>query len=376
VDRRRATLSLAAAAVLCTCASDQGAGDAERRARASTAAWFGVALGFDERRADGLADCDRVLAAVSQAAMRPGTTAPEPHRMAVGERWCVFAPDVAARGPTVRSDSVAQRVAGLAGRVTVALWVDDEAWSFAVFDRGEPVVAMESHYGSPQLIGDEARGVLMLDLPAGALRGYVASAREPDVADAFATRVGVSRPMSGSPLAKLVAPAPATDPSVFDPKKHPPSPRMDAGQWAVLPPMGVVLVKSVNTDGTYTLVDDDKTFPIPIERAGGLGMRRLSNVEDVGRALALVAEGVEVGPDAKEYSAERSAGWLDALKRGDLQKIARAYAELCAVQGERNLYAVELGLLATSREWLAEEIGVVQNKPRDTIDKVLDEACD
>ncbi|MCC6623794.1 MAG: hypothetical protein IT385_21225 [Deltaproteobacteria bacterium] len=372
---RRARTALVALA-LGACATDPEAVDAERRARGSTAAWFAVKLERGERRADGLADCDLVLGAVSQAATRPGVAAPDPHRLGVGERWCVLAPDAPARGPAVRSDGVAQRASGIARRPAIAFWVDDAAWSWALFDRGEPVVAMESHYGEPQLIGDEARGAELVDLAPGALRSYLQNAREPDVADALATRIGVSRPGQAAPLARLVAQGPTADPSVFDPKRHPPSPRMDAGQWAVLPPMGVVLVKSVNPDGTYTLVDDDKTFPIPIERAGGLGMRRLANVEDAGRALQVVDEGVEVGPEVKEYSAERSQGWLDALKRGDLLKIAQAYAELCAVQSERALYAVELGLLATSREWLAEEIGTVQGKARDDIDKVLDDACD
>lgn len=373
MDRRRAPLTVAV--LLAACASDPDVRDPEARLPGTAAAWFAVKHLPDPRAADPLAHCDALLPAIGQAATKPGAAAPDPHRLAPGERWCVFAPEAGSRGPTTRSDGVAQRASGLTHLPAVAFWATDEAWSYAIFDGGDPVFAMESHYGDPQLIGDEARGAALLDVNPGALRSYLGNAHEPDVADAFASRIGAARPSSQARLVDL-APPKAEGPEAFDPRRHPPSPRLEPGQWAVLPPMGVVLVKAVNEDGTYTLVDDDKTFPIPIERAGGLHMRRLASAEDVAKALRLVEEGVELGQGDKEYTAERAQVWLDALKLGDLHKIAHTYATLCAIQSERALFSVELGLLATSREWLAEEIGTVQNAPPDTIDAKLVDACD
>ncbi|MFO0745230.1 MAG: hypothetical protein U1F43_06060 [Myxococcota bacterium] len=355
-----ARLVAALVATLGACASSPdtaGHGNPEVR---HAAAWFGIKT----------PDCKAALPAVAAAATKPGGTAPTPMLMRVGPDWCAFEPQE--KGPPTRADSVAQTVSATLGLPTVSFWATADAWSYGIFDRGQSVYAMESHYGAPMLIGDEARAAAIVGLPTGALYGYLSSARQPDVADALASRIGAARPIPGSPLADFPVAAPST---TYDPKAHPPSPRLEAGAWAVLPPLGVVLVKEVTAEGNYVLVDDDRTFPIPIERAGGLGMRRLASPDDVALALKRVEDGTEV-KDAKEYSAERAQRWLDALKNGDLQGIAKTYAEICAVQSERKLFAVEQGLLATSREWLAEEIGTVQNKPTDALESVLDDACD
>lgn len=366
MDRRRALL---ASLLLAACGSDPETrkpdGDADPRI---SAAWFAIKT----------TDCEASLPAVARAATRPGTRAPMPHRMAAGATWCTLTPASepgSMKGP-VRSDAVAQAVSGAVKLPTIAFWTTDRAWSYAVFENGEPLYAMESHYGSPMLIGDEARAAALIGLPAGALYGYLVSAKQPAAADALAARIGASRPGSDAVLATLIAPdAPPPGRETFDPRMHLPSPRLDAGAWAVLPPMGVVLVKEVTADGNYVLVDEDKTFPIPIARAGGLGMRRLASAEEAGRALKVVEVGAEV-ENAREYSAERAQRWLDRLKVGDLQGIALTYAELCAVESERKLYAVELGLLATSREWLSEEIGTVQSRTADVVEEELIDFCD
>jgi len=348
--------------VLAGCASDPPtrAPDPEADPRVS-AAWFAVKT----------PDCEVALPAVASAATPPGGSAPTPHRMSGGSTWCALTP--ADTKEPVRSDEVARAVSGALKLPTIAFWTTDHAWSYAIFDNGEPVYAMESHYGSPMLIGDEARAAAIVGLPAGALYGYLASAKQPATADTLGMRIGASRPDAGAPLAALVAPS--SGPSEYDPRMHPPSPILEAGSWAVLPPMGVVLVKEVTADGNYVLVDEDKTFPIPVARAGGLRMRRLASSDEAGRALKIVEAGVEV-KDAREYTKERVQRWLDALKNGDLAGIAKTFAEVCAVADERKLYAVEQSLMTTAREWLAEEIGTVQKRTSDDVEAELTDHCD
>jgi len=157
--------------------------------------------------------------------------------------------------------------------------------------------------------------------------------------------------------------------------------RIPAGSWAALPPLGVVLVKAGELrtkDGeevpTYVIVDDMTTLVLPVARAEAMGMRPVATAEAADKVLKIIDKGVEVG-DAS-YDVGRMKSWLDALRVGELERIARVYAGLCEIKDKRKLVQVEAGLLETSREWLAEEIAAAKQVPLDAIDARLRDLCD
>ncbi len=157
--------------------------------------------------------------------------------------------------------------------------------------------------------------------------------------------------------------------------------RIPPGTWAALPPLGVVLVKAVELRDnggvqvpTYVIVDDRTTLNLPVARAEAMGMRPIASAGEVRTALKLIDDGVDVGDEA--YDAARVKTWLEALGSGELVRIARVFATLCDLRGARRLYQLEEGLLATSREWLAEEIATARSSQVDAIDAALRGMCD
>lgn len=366
MGRRRALIAALAlfASLGEGCASDGGV--RKRRERTPTAAWFGVRG----------ARCAEVLPVLG-ASLRAGTVAP--WKMLDEGPWCAIAASDGGEG--LRIDSTAQRVSGALELPAVSFFVGGGAWSYTVFDRGEPLLSLESHLGAPMLSGDRLRAAALLEVEpelvdAGAERGKDLTALAP-----FADAIGLHDPAAAERRAKVVE----TPPERGGGDTRAPETtlaRLPPGAWAALPPLGVVLVKGVELrappDGgdeilTYVIVDDMTTLTLPVTRAEAMGMRPVASSREADRALTIIEDGVDPGDE--DYDAARVKRWLEAMRGGELAAIARVYSQLCALRTERQLYQVEDGLLSTSREWLAEEIATAKRSQVDATDAVLRKMC-
>lgn len=353
------------------CASDAArkpaVGDEEDVARA----WFGVRG----------VKCEAVLPALGLAAsLRAGTVSP--WRVVDEAPWCVVAPTEGGAG--LRIDSTAQRVASTLGLPAVSLFATRNAWSYTVFDKGEPILSLESHVGEPLLSGDVVRAAGLLEVDATVLSATSDRGRVVRALDGFSNDIGLHDPGVDARLVDAQRHVDDGTAKVDDGKKIAAADktlaRIPPGTWAALPPLGVVLVKAVelrDKDGekvpTYVIVDDMTTLNLPVARAEAMGMRPIASTAEVNKALKLVDEGVDVGDEA--YDAARVKTWLEAMGSGELVRIARVYATLCDLRGERKLYQLEEGLLATSREWLAEEIATARQSQLDSVDAMLRGMC-
>jgi len=330
-------------------------------------AWFGVRG----------TRCDALLPALGLAAsLRAGTVSP--WRVVEEGPWCAVAPTEGGAG--LRIDSMAQRVSATLGLPALSLFVTRGAWSYTVFDRGEPVLSLESHVGEPLLTGDVVRAAGVLEVEAMVFtatsdRGRVMAARV-----GFENEVGLHDPGADARIVEAQRHVADNDKTGDTRTPDKTLARIPPGTWAALPPLGVVLVKAVelrDKDGvpvpTYVIVDDRTTLNLPVARAEAMGMRPIASAGEVAKAWKIVDDGVAV--DGEDYDAARVKTWLEAMARGELVGIARVYATICELRRDRRLYQMEEGLMATSREWLAEEIATARASQIDAIDATLRGMC-
>jgi len=374
---RRAALAALLGGALVACASgpegDPGSTGSEAAERVippvSAKVWFAART----------APCDRAIDALAHFAGQPGVSAPQSVRPRESSPWCALA-GREKRG--VRADSWAQNVSSMLKVPAIAFYVADGAWSYAVFDSGEPVCAMESHFGDPVVVGQLERCARALGTDAQRLAGYRLQAKQVAAHRDLAVRLGFDYPMPDVPSV-AVRPIPSADApkpvKVEAPKLKP----FEKGQWVVMPPLGVMLIKSIEPGGpaagggepAYVVVAGDRTLKVPVVRAATMGMRAIVSAKAADEVLARLAEEADV-EDTRRYDEGRARGWLDALKRGDLQAIADAHQELCAIQGDRDLYSIEAGMLETVRGWLIDELSTAKNVQGHEIEAALVAACD
>ncbi len=325
-------------------------------------AWFGVRG----------AKCGVVLPALGVAmSLRAGTVAP--WRVVEEGPWCVVGPTGAGVG--LRIDSMAARVSADLALPALAFFVVNGVWSYTVFDKGEPVLALESHMGEALYLGDEVRAAGLLEVERTVLSATSERGADAAALERFTNEVGLHDPGREAKIIEAqrhVEGPPTADKTLA---------RIPPGTWAALPPLGVVLVKAVELRevageqvATYVIVDDMSTLTLPVARAEAMGMRPIASREVVAKALAVIDEGVEV--DDAAYDATRTKAWLEALGSGDLLRIAGVFATLCELRETRKLYQLEEGLLSTSREWLAEEIATARQTQVDAIDADLRKRCE
>ena len=274
-----------------------------------------------------------------------------------------------------RIDSLAMQVSEATAAPAIAFYVARGSWSYIVFESGEPILALESHLGRPTLDGDIARAAALI----GARRDTLALSLERCFDSEslvrfvdelgllpFRTLPAVAKPTYGERRE-------ADDPSATLTKIPP-------GTWAALPPLGVVLVKSVELrvkDGveepTYIIVNGMSTLDLPVIRAERMGMRPVASKERATEIFDLVDSGVAAPP--RDYDANRVKGWLDLVRTGDLEGIAHVFATLCALEDRRKLYSMEAALKASTLDWLAGELGTALDKAPDVMERELLDAC-
>lgn len=337
-------------------------GGPEAAARGDALVWFAASA----------ASCDEVVAALEAHGALPGVVIPEAVRTASSGTWCALAD---AAGRQRRADSWARGVSAALEAPTMSFFVWSGRWSYALFDDGDPIVALESHYGDPVIVGDVDRGAQALGVDARHLRDAQARAGDPAAHRALAAHLGITVPSEGGARRALEA-ARSADDAPEDTR-----PPFEPGEWVVMPPLGVMLLREHDTrtiEGdevpVYVVVEGAAVLTVPIAKARRMGMRPLASAEEADAVLAIVAGDADVDR-ALEYREARAREQLNALKRGDLLAIARAFSEVCDIADQRRLFAMEEALFDSLRSWLVAELSAAKETPPDAIRAILDGAC-
>jgi RNA polymerase-interacting CarD/CdnL/TRCF family regulator len=365
-----ALVGVAVGGMGCASAPDEavdewGPGDGgEMGAVAPVEAWFAVRG----------VPCEAVVPALGVAAtLREGQASPWRHAELAS--FCAVGPAAGQRA--MRIDSLVMQVSETTAAPAIAFYVSRGSWSYTVFDRGEPVLALESHLGPASLEGDlvQASGLIGGELEP--MRQSLENCRDIKQFDAFVAGLGLSGfrlfSAESAPASVPTSALAASDASATLSK-------IPAGTWAALPPLGVVLVRAVEirekngvSEPTYVIVSGMNTLELPVIRAEKMGMRPLATAKQAKRVLDFVDDGV--ASPGRVYDANRVKDWLDLVRSGDLDGIARVYATLCALKGSRRLYQVEEALMASTLDWLSQELAAAQQLPSDVVERALKRAC-
>ncbi|HRE88623.1 MAG TPA: hypothetical protein PK095_05730, partial [Myxococcota bacterium] len=275
-----------------------------------------------------------------------------------------------------RIDSLAMQVSEATAAPAIALYFARGSWSYTIFEAGNPILSLESHLGRPTLDGELARSASLIGLRQETLALSVERCFDEESFVRFVDELGL-RPFRVPPSATsshASSHREADDPSATL-EKIPP------GTWAALPPLGVVLVKAVELrqkDGvdepTYVIVNGMNTLELPVIRAERMGMRPIVSKEH-GRAIFDFIDSGVAAPQ-REYDANRVKGWLDLVRTGDLEGIAKVFATLCALEDRRKLYSLEDALKASTLDWLSNELATALGKAPDVMERDLVDACD
>jgi RNA polymerase-interacting CarD/CdnL/TRCF family regulator len=277
---------------------------------------------------------------------------------------------------SARMDALSMQVSAAASAPTISLYFAHGSWSYTVFDRGEPVLALESHLGRPALDGDPALAARLLGGRAETFALSVERCFDQDSFVRFVDELGLL-PFRTTPA--VARPTPRTSREADDASAT--LTRIPPGTWAALPPLGVVLVKAVELrvkDGveepTYIIVNGMSTLDLPVIRAERMGMRPVVSKERAAELFDLVDSGV--ASPQREYDAKQVKGWLDLVRTGDLEGIATVFATLCALDERRELTSVEAALKSSTLDWLTAELSTALSRPPDRMERDLIDACD
>jgi RNA polymerase-interacting CarD/CdnL/TRCF family regulator len=351
------------------CASTPAAiPEAPPREREGVSAWFAVKG----------ASCDDVRPTLGVAAtLREGEASP--WRTADQGGYCAVAtrPGQA----HLRLDSVAQQSSAALKKAAIAFYVADGRWSFTVFMAGDAILYLESHVGEPELSGRSLDAARLLGVEPERLEASLGAARDLARYRDFCEGLGLAGFGADAAGHLLFLGAPEVIPGSEEPPPERTLARIPPGSWAALPPLGVVLVKSVESrtrDGvaepTYVIVAGMSPMELPVTRAEKMGMRPIAKASEVQAWLTRLDEGY--APGAVPYDPARVKGWLDALKSGALEGIVSVYGTLCALADERRLFQVESGLQATSEEWLSAEFALALEQPPEAVEARLGALCE
>jgi len=368
-----ALIGVAVAGLGCASAPDETGGDESAGSAGSRGelgatpveAWFAVRG----------ASCDTVVPNLGVAAtLRDGQVSPWRHAEVAS--FCAVGPAAGQRA--IRIDSLAMRVSEATASPAIAFYVARGSWSYTVFDRGEPVFALESHLGRPSLEGDAMRASNLIGADVASIQLSLENSRDTKRFEEFVGALGLLgfRQFAAENVPGAV---PKTDFAASDASAT--LAKIPAGTWAALPPLGVVLVRAVEVrdkDGvaepTYVIVSGMNTLELPVIRAEKMGMRPLATTQKAKKVMEFIKGGV--ASPGRVYDAHRVKEWLDLVRSGDLDGIARVYATLCALERSRRLYQVEEALKASTLDWLAQELATAQQMPTDVVEADLKDACD
>lgn len=362
MSHEKPLLGACVALVLAACAtSPESAPEREPVAEAPIEAWFAVKG----------KPCAEVVPSLGVT----GTLRASPWRHEELAGFCAVGNLTGVRA--ARIDSLAMQVSESTAAPAIAVYFARGSWSYTVFESGNPILSLESHLGRPTLDGELARAASLIGARQETLAMSLERCFEEQSFVRFIDELGLgpfrALPQTASPM-HAGSHREADDPSATL-EKIPP------GTWAALPPLGVVLVKAVELrqkggvdEPTYVIVNGMNTLELPVIRAERMGMRPIVTKKHAEAIFDFIDSGVAA--PQREYDANRVKGWLDLVRTGDLEGIAKVFATLCALEDRRKLYSLEDALKASTLDWLAAELATALGRPTDVMERDLVDACD
>ncbi len=154
----------------------------------------------------------------------------------------------------------------------------------------------------------------------------------------------------------------------------------NVGDKVVYPSQGVSVVESITdeelagcTMNCYTLrlLSTDSKVVVPVTNSERVGLRPLSEVSAVTRALERLGSGEA---DGVEDWKDRYRANLERIKTGDLDEIVDVLRCLAEVAGRKTLSFRERKMYDHARQLLVVEVAVVGDREIPVVEKEIDDA--
>jgi len=151
------------------------------------------------------------------------------------------------------------------------------------------------------------------------------------------------------------------------------------GDKAVYPAQGVAEVVGIETKeiggkliSFYSLriVDSDMRILVPVEKAAGVGLRKVASTDEVDEVLDILRE-KEVHLDKQTWN-RRYRGFMEKIKTGSLFEVAEVFRDLYRLKSTKTLSFGERRMLDTAKGLIVKELAVARAWTEQRVEKELD----
>ena len=157
--------------------------------------------------------------------------------------------------------------------------------------------------------------------------------------------------------------------------------QFEVGDKAVYPAQGVAEVVGIETKeiggkliSFYSLriVDSDMRILVPVEKAAGVGLRKVASDDEVDEVLDILRE-KEVHLDKQTWN-RRYRGFMEKIKTGSLFEVAEVFRDLYRLKSTKTLSFGERRMLDTAKSLIVKELSISRNWSEQRVEKELDKA--
>jgi CarD family transcriptional regulator len=155
--------------------------------------------------------------------------------------------------------------------------------------------------------------------------------------------------------------------------------QFEVGDKAVYPAQGVAEVVGIETKeiggkliSFYSLriVDSDMRILVPVEKAAGVGLRKVASDNEVDEVLDILRE-KEVHLDKQTWN-RRYRGFMEKIKTGSLFEVAEVFRDLYRLKSTKTLSFGERRMLDTAKGLIVKELAVARKWTEQRVEKELD----
>src|SRR6058998_2664916 len=155
--------------------------------------------------------------------------------------------------------------------------------------------------------------------------------------------------------------------------------QFEVGDKAVYPAQGVAEVVGIETKeiggkliSFYSLriVDSDMRILVPVEKATGVGLRKIASDTEVDEVLDILRE-KEVHLDKQTWN-RRYRGFMEKIKTGSLFEVAEVFRDLYRLKATKTLSFGERRMLDTAKNLIVKELSVAKNTTEVKVEKEIE----
>jgi CarD family transcriptional regulator len=151
------------------------------------------------------------------------------------------------------------------------------------------------------------------------------------------------------------------------------------GDKAVYPAQGVAEVVGIETKEIggkvihfymLRIVDSEMKILVPVEKAAGVGLRKVASDDEVEDVLDILRE-KEVHLDKQTWN-RRYRGFMEKIKTGSLFEVAEVYRDLFRLKSSKTLSFGERRMLDTAKGLIVKELAVARKWSEQRVEKELE----